>query len=65
MKWLQWIPMVATLVLIHLLRQSHIGITNFKVFLLIILFWTLGLISFYHFTRPGRPKSGTDRETAR
>ena len=44
MKWLQWIPMVATLALIYVLRWLHIGVTNFKVFVLTILVWTLLLI---------------------
>jgi hypothetical protein len=54
MKWLQWIPLVATLALIYLLRRSHIGVINFKVFVLIIIAWSLLLILFYHRTRPGR-----------
>jgi hypothetical protein len=56
MKWLQWIPMVATLVLIYLLRRSHIGVTNFKFFVLIIIVWSLLLILFFHLTRAARPK---------
>jgi len=54
MKWLQWVPMVATLALIYVLRWLHIGVTNFKVFVLTILVWTLLLILFYHRTRAGR-----------
>lgn len=60
MNWLQWIPMIATVVLLHLLRWMHIGIINFKVFVLIIMVWSLVLILFYHHTRTGR---STDRET--
>lgn len=59
MNWLQWIPLIATLALIYLLRWLHIGVTNFKVFVLIILVWTLLLILFYHRTRAGR---GRDRK---
>jgi len=54
MNWLQWLPLIATLALIYLLRWLHIGVTNFKVFVLILLVWTLLLIIFYHRTRPGR-----------
>jgi L-asparagine transporter-like permease len=59
MKWLQWIPMVATLALIYVLRWLHIGVTNFKVFVLTILVWTLLLILFYHRTRA---RKGRDRK---
>jgi len=60
MNWLQWIPMLATVALLHLLRWMHIGIINFKVFVLIIMLWSLMLILFYYHTRPGR---STDQET--
>jgi len=60
MNWLQWIPMIATVALLHLLRWMHIGIINFKVFVLIIMVWSLMLILFYHLTRTGR---STDQET--
>ena len=60
MNWLQWIPMIATVVLLHLLRWMHIGIINFKVFVLIIMVWSLMLILFYYHTRTGR---STDQKT--
>jgi ribose/xylose/arabinose/galactoside ABC-type transport system permease subunit len=56
MNWLQWIPMIATLALIYVLRWLHIGVTNFKMFVLILLVWTLLLILFYHRTRGGRDR---------
>ena len=56
MNGLQWIPMVATLALIYVLRWLHIGVTNFKVFVLIILVWTLLLILFYHRTRASQDR---------
>jgi len=52
MKWLQWLPLIATLGLIYVLRWSHIGVTDFKVFVLIMILWTLLLILFYYWTRP-------------
>ncbi|HSO63105.1 MAG TPA: hypothetical protein VLR50_18865, partial [Desulfobacterales bacterium] len=54
------IPMIATVVLLHLLRWMHIGIINFKVFVLIIMVWSLMLILFYYHTRTGR---STDQKT--
>ncbi|RJR36013.1 MAG: hypothetical protein C4576_24155 [Desulfobacteraceae bacterium] len=62
MKWIQWIPMIATLVVIYLLRWSHIGVTNFKVFVLIFLVWTLLLIVFYSRTREVQSRSEPQRE---
>jgi hypothetical protein len=56
MKWLQWLPLIATLGLIYLLRWWHIGVTNFKVFVLIIIGWSLFLILFYHLTRPAKAR---------
>ena len=56
MNGLQWIPLIATLGLIYVLRWLHIGVTNFKVFVLIILVWTLLLILFYHRTRSSRDR---------
>jgi hypothetical protein len=61
MRWLQWLPLIATLGLIYLLRWWHIGVTDFKVFVLIIIGWSLLLILFYHLTRPshaGKERSG-------
>ena len=58
MNWLQWIPMIATLALIYLLRWLHIGVTNFKVFVLILLAWTLLLILFYRRTCGGGSGTG-------
>jgi len=63
MNWLQWLPLIATLALIYLLRWLHIGVTNFKVFVLILLVWTLLLIIFYHRTRPGRNRDRKGGET--
>jgi|GEM_PF-3420833 len=65
MNWIQWIPMVATLVLLYVLRWSHIGITNFKVFVLIMIIWSLLLIFFYRFTRAEQFKPGSGREGPR
>ena len=65
MNWIQWIPMAATLVLLYVLRRSHIGITNFKVFMLIMIIWSLLLILFYRFTRAEQSASGSGREGPR
>ena len=52
MNWLQWIPLIATLALIYVLRWLHLGVTNFKLFVLILIVWTLMLIVFYRYMRP-------------
>lgn len=59
MNWLQWIPLIATLALIYVLRWLHLGVINFKLFVLILLVWTLLLILFYRRTHSGR---GRDQE---
>jgi hypothetical protein len=56
MRWSQWLPLIATLGLIYLLRWWHIGVTDFKVFVLIIIGWSLLLILFYHLTRPANAR---------
>jgi hypothetical protein len=56
MNWLQWLPLIATLGLIYVLRWWHIGVTDFKVFVLIIILWSLLLILFYYWTRPAHSR---------
>lgn len=58
MTGLQWIPMIATLALIYVLRWLHIGVMNFKMFVLVIMVWTLLLILFYRCTRSGQDRDG-------
>lgn len=60
MNWLQWIPMIATLGLIYALRWSHIGVINFKVFVLIMIGWALFLILFYKWQARGRAQGAAE-----
>ena len=53
MNFLQWIPLIATMALLYLLRRVHIGVIDFKLFVLIIMAWSLLLILFYFHTRSG------------
>jgi hypothetical protein len=65
MRWLQWLPLIATLGLIYFLRWWHIGVINFKIFVLIIVVWSLFLILFYRITRPahaGKARGGDPLE---
>jgi hypothetical protein len=60
MKWLQWIPLIVTVALFYVFDLLHLSVTNFKVFVLIFLIWTLLLILFYRYIRADHTKeSGT------
>lgn len=59
MKWLQWIPLIATVVLFYLLDLFHFSVTHFKVFLLICVVWSLLLILFYRYTHGHTKESET------
>ncbi len=41
---LEWIVLVATAVLLMVLKELHIGVTHYNIFLLILLGWTLAVI---------------------
>jgi hypothetical protein len=41
---LQWLLLAATTVLLVLLKRLHLGVTNYNVFLLILVGWNLGLV---------------------
>ena len=47
MSWprmLQWLLLAATAVLLVILKWLHLGVTNYNIFLLILIGWTLGLV---------------------
>lgn len=47
MSWprmLQWLLLAATAALLMLLKWLHLGVTNYNIFLLILIGWTLGLV---------------------
>ncbi|UCH20876.1 MAG: hypothetical protein JSU83_20495 [Deltaproteobacteria bacterium] len=41
---LQWLLLAATTALLVLLKRLHLGVTNYNVFLLILVGWNLGLV---------------------
>jgi hypothetical protein len=43
-KILQWLLLAATTALLVLLKRLHLGVTNYNVFLLILVGWNLGLV---------------------
>jgi len=45
--WLAWAPVAVTGVMMYLARISNIGVTNYNVFLLVLLAWSLFLVFFY------------------
>jgi hypothetical protein len=47
MSWpriFQWLLLAATAALLMFLKWLHIGVTNYNIFLLILIGWTLGLV---------------------
>jgi len=43
-KMVQWLLLAATAALLMLLKWLHIGVTNYNIFLMILIGWTLGLV---------------------
>ena len=52
---LEWLILAATAGLLILLKWLHIGVTNYNIFLLILIGWSLGVILVF------RVMSGPDR----
>jgi len=52
---LEWLILAATAGLLILLKWLHIGVTNYNIFLLILIGWSLGVILAF------RVMSGPDR----
>ncbi|UCD77295.1 MAG: hypothetical protein JSW26_17950 [Desulfobacterales bacterium] len=43
-KTLQWLLLAATAALLMFLKWLHLGVTNYNLFLLILIGWILGLV---------------------
>jgi hypothetical protein len=43
-KKFQWLLLAATAALLIFLKWLHLGVTNYNIFLLILIGWTLGLV---------------------
>ena len=43
-RWLEWLLIALTAVLLISLKQLHYGVTHYNIFLLILLAWTLIVI---------------------
>ena len=57
-RMIQWLALAFTAGLLIFLKWLHIGVTNYNVFLLILLGWSLVLIaSFRALTHMGPPES--------
>jgi hypothetical protein len=41
---LQWLFLAATAALLMYLKWLHLGVTNYNIFLLILIGWTLGMV---------------------
>ena len=50
----QWLLLAATAALLMFLKQLHIGVTHYNVFLLILVGWCLGLVIVFRMLTTGR-----------
>ncbi len=42
-----WLLIVATMGLLVVLKEMHLGVINFKMFVLVLILWSLGLVVFF------------------
>ena len=54
MRTLQWLLIAATAGLMIFLKWLHLGVTNYNIFLLAMLGWTLGLVMIFRVLTAGR-----------
>lgn len=45
--WIAWIPVAITGILMYLARVTNIGVTDYNLFLLILIAWSTFLVFFY------------------
>ena len=57
---LEWLILAATAGLLILLKWLHIGVTNYNIFLLILIGWSLGVILAFR-VMSGPDRSGQNR----
>ncbi|MFH1932739.1 MAG: hypothetical protein ABIN18_14275 [Pseudomonadota bacterium] len=57
---LEWLILGATAGLLILLKWLHIGVTNYNIFLLILIGWSLGVIMAFR-VMSGPDRSGQNR----
>ena len=53
-KWFAWIPLAVTMVLMYLARITNMGVTDYNLFLILLMVWVLCMISFYRATNKQR-----------
>jgi len=51
---IQWLLLAATTGLLMLLKQIHLGVTQYNVFLIILIGWNLGLVIAFRALTVGR-----------
>jgi len=60
-RTIQWLFLAATAALLMFLKWLHIGVTNYNIFLLILIGWVLVLvIAFRELTADQRPELNND-----
>jgi hypothetical protein len=54
MRTIQWLLIAATAGLMIFLKWLHLGVTNYNIFLLILIGWTLWLVMIFRVLTVGR-----------
>ncbi len=63
-KWIAWLPLACTTVLFYLARITNMGVTDYNLFMILLLVWALGMIIFYRATNKKRRGKSTDEVEA-
>jgi len=56
-RWFEWLLVVLTAVLMISLKQLHYGVTQYKIFLLILLAWSMIIIVSLRYLEKKGPRS--------
>jgi len=56
--WIAWIPVAVTGLLMYLARVTNIGVTDYNLFLLILIAWSAFLVFFYRNLTVRRRRNG-------
>lgn len=53
-KLLAWIPLAITMVLMYMARITNLGVTDYNLFMILLMVWVLGMILYYRTTQRDR-----------
>ena len=53
-KWIDWLPLAVTMVLMYWARVTNLGVTDYNLFLVLLIGWCLVMLLFYRNQEKGR-----------